>query len=47
MTGVPVTLNWQGENQHGTKVGGAVSIIGLFLVGSFIFGSFLTFSTFE
>jgi len=43
---VPVTLNWQGESVHGTRMGGFVSLLGLFIVGSFIIGSFLTYTEF-
>jgi hypothetical protein len=46
-TGVPVTLNWQGENTHTTRCGGLVSILGLWLVFAFIVGSLVTFSTFN
>ena len=42
-TGVPVTLNWLGDSTHKTRIGGAVSIIGMCLIGSFIFGSIYTF----
>ena len=45
--GVPITLNWLGDSEHKTRIGGAISIIGLFLVGSFIFGSIYTFLEFE
>jgi hypothetical protein len=47
MTGVPVTLNWQGENSHGTRAGGFVTVIGLLMVGTFILGSFLTYIKFQ
>jgi hypothetical protein len=46
-TGVPVTLNWQGENVHSTRCGGLVSILGLWLVFVFIVGSLITFATFN
>lgn len=47
MTGVPVTLNWQGDNSHGTRLGGLASIVGLFLVSGFILGAILTYWTFD
>jgi hypothetical protein len=46
-TGVPVTLNWQGESVHGTRIGGLVSILGLWLVFVFIAGSLITFANFN
>lgn len=46
-TGVPITLNWNGDNTHGTRVGGLVSILGLWLVFVFIVGSLVTYSTFN
>ncbi len=46
-TGVPVTLNWRGENVHSTRVGGLVSILGLWLVFIFIIGSLITYANFN
>jgi hypothetical protein len=46
-TGVPVTLNWQGENTHSTRCGGLVSILGIWLVLAFIVGSLVTFTSFN
>ena len=46
-TGVPVTLNWLGDSTHKTRVGGVLTIIGMFLVGSFVLGSIYTYLEFE
>lgn len=49
-TGVPVTLNWQGDNTHGTKMGGILSMLASVLVVFFIIGSlysYLNYSQFS
>jgi hypothetical protein len=43
MTGVPVSLNWQGNNEHTTRVGGFFSMIGCILVLIFTYGAVMTY----
>ena len=44
---MPVTLNWKNDNEHRTRCGGAISILGLILVGSFIVGTCLTYFQYD
>ena len=45
--GVPVTLNWAGDDVYKTKIGGLCSIFGIIFVGAFVVGTFYTYFTFK